>query len=539
LTGPLTTEPRRVDLEAVLRELPGSPEPTTQPGALGRRLELAQLKRAAQLLGASRGARLADMFVLPSAPAEAGGDGGLTLHLVFGLDQDRRYLLLQAPLSGRSYAAISEVAPACFVEECEIFELWGIKPTGGHPLNRVLLAPGADSAPPLRTGSPGAPRSRRGVPTEVRAPHVVRGEAFEFPVGPVRGVGQESLYMGLVTTGEEVLDAYLAWFHKHRGIEHQVVGMDPEMALFRVERCEGPGAVGNGLAFARAVESASGIVVPAGAERTRLVALELERLYNHAAAMAALCQSTGLGVGQAQVEIILENFLRLNAAVFGHRYLFGVVAVGGVRRGCDGATLSEGLSALCASVRQIGSALLGTNSFVDRLEAAGVVDAEAAARLGLVGPVARGSGADLDVRRDHPWSAGDSHSGLEVATAVNGDVLSRLQVMLQEVDESERLIHRWLQSGELIDVADALPTPADRAPERGERRGLGWCESVRGEALSWVQLDHDGKVAGARLRPASVRNWRAFDDALRSRNVFTDVAIIEASFWLTVAGFAR
>ena len=53
-------------------------------------------------------------------------------------------------------------------------------------------------------------------------------------------------------------------------------------------------------------------------------------------------------------------------------------------------------------------------------------------------------------------------------------------------------------------------------------------------------------IAAARLPfadgyrwPASVRNWRAFDDAARAQNVFTDIPIIEASFWLTVAGFAR
>ena len=51
-----------------------------------------------------------------------------------------------------------------------------------------------------------------------------------------------------------------------------------------------------------------------GSQRTRAVALELERLYNHAAAMAALCQSTGLTVGQSAAEIALERLLRLNAA---------------------------------------------------------------------------------------------------------------------------------------------------------------------------------------------------------------------------------
>ena len=65
------------------------------------------------------------------------------------------------------------------------------------------------------------------------------------------------------------------------------------------------------------------------------MALELERIYNHAAAIAALCQTTGLSVGQARSEIVLERLLRCNLAAFGHRYLFGIVAPGGVRRGPD------------------------------------------------------------------------------------------------------------------------------------------------------------------------------------------------------------
>jgi Ni,Fe-hydrogenase III large subunit len=76
-------------------------------------------------------------------------------------------------------------------------------------------------------------------------------------------------------------------------------------------------------------------------------------------------------------------------------------------------------------------------------------------------------------------------------------------------------------------------------PMPGAGTGLGWAESPRGEALAWVALDEHGRITRARLRPGSVRNWRGFDDACRSQNVFTDIPIIEASFWLTVAGMAR
>ena len=173
-------------------------------------------------------------------------------------------------------------------------------------------------------------------------------------------------------------------------------------------------------------------------------------------------------------------------------------------------------------------ALLVTNSHVDRLEATGVVPPEDAHRLSLVGPVARASGQAIDVRRDHPTGVGDEPAPA-VPTQAAGDVLARMRVMVDEVEESARLIEAHL--------AEAGP---GREPiAAGPGAGLGWAESPRGEALAWVSLGGDGRIERARLRPASVRNWRAFDDAARAQNVFTDIPIIEASFWLTVAGFAR
>jgi formate hydrogenlyase subunit 5 len=102
--------------------------------------------------------------------------------------------------------------------------------------------------------------------------------------------------------------------------------------------------------------------------------------------------------------------------------------------------------------------------------------------------------------------------------------------MLGETAESVRLISELLDAGT---TAERTPLPS------GGGTGLGWAESSRGEALAWVALDEEGRITRARLRPGSVRNWRGFDDACRSQNVFTDIPIIEASFWLTVAGMAR
>lgn len=516
--------PRAPAAPAVLaRATSGAELVQEAPGWTLLRVDPGGLEALAHRLAGQERLRLADLF---AAPGDGPGDGPgqVLLRLVFGDEAARRYVVVESPVEGDRYAPLSDVAPAAYVEECEIFELFGVRPAGGKPLNRVLMPPQAERTFPMLGGH------RTVLPREVRAPHVIQGEAFELPFGPVRAAAWESLYMGLVTTGEEILDLYLFQFHKHRGVERRLVGLPPERALFLVERTEGLSAAGNAVAFCRAVERARGVTVPEAAARTRALALELERLYNHAAAIAALCQTTGLAVGQAAVEIALERLLRLNAAAFGHRYLFGVVALGGARRGPDPDAVKRELGPALGELRRALDGLLSTNSFLDRLEATGTVPPETARRLGLVGPVGRASGVDLDLRRDHPEPPYDQ---LDVAVPSRGagDALARLQVMAAELAASERLVRALLPEAAAATSAVA-PDPAGGA-------ALGWAESARGETLAWVSIGGDGRLQRARLRPAAVRNWRAFDDAVRAQNVFTDVPIIEASFWLTVAGFAR
>jgi len=485
-------------------------------GTVTTRVPAADLEKVTADLAKAPGTRLADMFA---------SDGGITvLRLVWA--RESGYLVTETEIEGGQYPALSDIAPAAFVEECEIYEQFGIRPATGKPLNRLMLPPHAGPDFPRLGHAPAQP------PQEVHAPHTVGGQAFEFPFGPVRQVGVESLYYGLVTSGEEVVDVYLFTWHKHRGVEWRLRGTTPRQAMFFAERAEGLSAVAVGWAFAAAAEAALGVAPPPAADRTRAVALELERLYNHAAAMAALCQATGLTVGQSAAEIALERLLRVNAAAFGHRYLFGVIEPGGTARAPDVAVLRRELPAAYGELRRAADALLRTNSFVDRLEACGILTAEHARRLGLVGPVARATGLTVDARRDGPYAA----HPVTVVTADGGDVFARFQVMLGEAAESVRLIGEFLDAGT---AAERTALPAKGNGEPGSGSGLGWAESSRGEVLAWVALDENGRITRARLRPGSVRNWRGFDDACRSQNVFTDIPIIEASFWLTAAGLAR
>ena len=107
------------------------------------------LEAATHVVAGAPGARLADMF------ADNGGDAP-TLRLVWALESG--YLLTETEIDGDQYPALSDIAPAAFVEECEIYEQFGIRPATGKPLNRLMLPPHAG---PTSRGWGTGRRSRR------------------------------------------------------------------------------------------------------------------------------------------------------------------------------------------------------------------------------------------------------------------------------------------------------------------------------------------------------------------------------------------
>ena len=125
-------------------------------GAVTVDVPAARLEAAVHHLAAA-GARLADLFA-------ADGEG-VTLRLVWGLDTERQYLITETTIDTGEYPPLSDIAPAAFVEECEIYEQFGVRPAGGKPLNRVALPP---------DGGPGA-RDVRGLPPGQRCPGLATG----------------------------------------------------------------------------------------------------------------------------------------------------------------------------------------------------------------------------------------------------------------------------------------------------------------------------------------------------------------------------
>jgi NADH:ubiquinone oxidoreductase subunit D len=69
----------------------------------------------------------------------------------------------------------------------------------------------------------------------------------------------------------------------------------------------------------------------------------------------------------------------------------------------------------------------------------GVLSREDALKLSVVGPVARGSGVDIDVRKDEPYEAYGEIPFKEIVYT-SGDTWGRMNVRMDEVEESINII---------------------------------------------------------------------------------------------------
>src|SRR5690606_31329593 len=125
-----------------------------------------------------------------------------------------------------------------------------------------------------------------------------------------------------------------------------------------------------------------------------------------------------------------EDWLRLSARLFGHRYLFDRIVPGGVAAdlGDAGRTeLATTAERIETEVRSLKAIYDEHATLQDRFANTGVVKPELAASLGLTGLAGRASAQAWDARVQFPQAPYDQ---LEVgmATQRRGDVLARAEV---------------------------------------------------------------------------------------------------------------
>ena len=459
------------------------------------------------------GGRLMMLFV-------AGDDWGRhELNALVGNDDG--LTRLRARLIASEYPAVTPRVPAAHWFEREIHDLFGIVPEG-HPRLEPLVRH------PPEEGEVGLPGDQDVRPEHRGAERLAGPGVFVIPYGPVRSGVVEAAQFLVQTGGEDIAYCAQRLFFKRRGAERRICEVPVDQAVLVAERVSGTSSVAHALAFSHAVESLSVAEVPARGAAIRRILAELERLHNHLEATVRECEDASLSVAQAQFAALKERLHRLAAAVAGNRYLRGAVVPGGTRIDFD-ASVIELIGSTMEEWGRDWSRVLGvllrTDSFLDRLVSAGPLSEQDARDFACVGPVARGSGIDVDTRRDLPY---DGYPAFDVARHSDGDAMARMEVRFQEAQSSLELIREALGS-----LAPG-PTRTQLGPFVRDS-ALGAAESARGETLYWLEPG-DGQALGfCKVRAASFVNFGVFNRVFDSQ-VLTDFSFVEHSLGLSPAG---
>ena len=460
-------------------------------------------------------------------------DAGFSLLYVFSLPEKQTFIGVRAAIDTAcpEFPSVTSVLHAAHWSERELYDLFGLMPLG-HP-NLVPLVLHHDwpvGVHPFRrefdyfSSVPRHPDAESDLGSQ-------RDGTFELPFGPIRAGVVESAHFRFLTVGEEIRRVELQLLSKHRGIERLFEGKPLVLCPVIAERISGLSSFAHSLAFCQAVERAVDIEVPVRAQFLRTIFAELERLYNHLGNLANLSEATSLRVAQAQCSLVQEQVKQLNARLIGHRFLRGVNTIGGLRRdlstgGRD--DLRQSIDHLARESTVLIDLLLSTKSHLDRLIGTGVLAEKMARDYGAVGPVARGSGLQSDLRQDHPYAA-YAALALNIPVYHYGDALARMRVRMDEISESIQLIREAvarLEPGPILTTLGALSTA---------REAIGYAESPRGAIVTYVAIGEDGTLRRCKVRSPSFTNWYLFQTTVEN-TMMMDWPINERSFELTHAG---
>jgi len=223
-----------------------------------------------------------------------------------------------------------------------------------------------------------------------------------------------------------------------------------------------------------------------------------------------------------QVMEVREMMQDVKESMFGNRMDLGAHVIGGVRFDFNDenvAYLKAQLDRIAPAVAEITQLYRTNGSILGRTRGIGVLSHTDAIDCSTVGPVARASGINYDVRVKAPYSAYDR---LEVPVHVlpDGDVWSRAMVRLEEVATAIDILRQCLAT------LPAGPTSCtSERPSIPVGEAIGKCEAPRGELIYYVRMTDSPKPERVKWRVPSFMNWDALRFMMKDAKI-SDIAII-------------
>ena len=342
-------------------------------------------------------------------------------------------------------------------------------------------------------------------------------------VGPFHPLQEEMEFFQLTIDGEIVTDIDVRISYNHRGIEKISETLQYDQVPFLVSRICGICSASHPLAYVQAVEEMADITPPDRAMYIRTIINELERIHSHLLWVGLGGHFIGYDTVFMWAWKYREPVLELLEEITGNRNNYGNVKVGGCREDIKDEIIPRMLKELETVERKtdmLTNAILDDPVLHARLKGVGILTREDAIKCAVTGPTARGSGVDIDVRRDDPYAA---YSDLDwkVIVQPEGDVFAKAVVRLLETFEAIKIIRQALNKlpGGPIAV-EVKDIPAGEA--------VGHVEAPRGETFHYVRGDGGNTPVRHKVRAPSYVNVPSFAASCIGQSI-SDVTLTLAS----------
>jgi NADH-quinone oxidoreductase subunit D len=286
------------------------------------------------------------------------------------------------------------------------------------------------------------------------------GNILEVNFGPNHPSTHGVLRLVVDLDGEEIVGMRAVVGYLHTGFEKNMEIKSWWKAITYPSRIDYLGTFQNEMLFVLAIEKLLGIEVPPKATWVRMALAELNRLHSHLVWMGTM----GLELGVQSMYMYCfeqrENVLDLFEMVTGVRVHGRYCQAGGLAEDIPPGFVADA-RAFCKQMRKSVDDyvhLTETNKiWLKRTRGIGVISAEDAIRLGLVGPNLRGSGVSWDLRKREPYLFYDQVD-FDVPVYEHGDAYDRARV---RIDEMRQSLHIAEQALDRIEEMDGEPWIAD------------------------------------------------------------------------------